>query len=184
MNGVSFARRGLLLDRDGVINADRGYVGTRAQFEFMPGIFPFLRAAQDLGYRLAILTNQSGVARGKYTAEDFEKLTDWMRGELAKEGIAIDLVLACFEHEDGSVAPYNRASFWRKPDPGMVLEAVQRLRLDPTRSAFLGDKMTDMEAAKAGGIGTRLLLADKLPEKSDGVMLVRDFREALKALVA
>lgn len=177
-----FLRRGLLLDRDGIINVDHGYVGNREQFEFMPGIFPFLRAAQDLGYRLAILTNQSGVGRGKYTVADYEKLTAWMRGELAKEGVAIDLILACFEHDEGDVAPYNRPSFWRKPNPGMVLDAVQRLRLDPARSAFLGDKPTDMEAAKAGGIGTRLLLTQKPAQKIEGVTAVRDFNEALEAL--
>jgi len=146
-------RRGLLLDRDGVINIDRGYVGKREQFEFMPGLFDFLRRAQDLGYRLAILTNQSGVARGMYTVADYEKLTGWMLGELAKEGIAIDLVLACFEHPEGTVPEFTRESFWCKPNPGMVLEAVQRLNLDPTRSVFIGDQERDMVAARGGGIG-------------------------------
>src|SRR5580704_17018683 len=130
-------RRGLLLDRDGVINVERGYIGTREEFEFMPGLFPFLNAAQDLGFRLAILTNQSGVARGLYTEAAYEKLTGWMLKELAGQGIAIDLVLACFTHPKGDVAEYTRESFWQKPKPGMVLEAVQRLDLDPARSAFL-----------------------------------------------
>src|ERR1700689_5141022 len=115
-------RRGLLLDRDGVINVERGYIGAREQFEFMPGIFPFLNAAQDLGYRLAVLTNQSGVARGLYTAADYEKLTGWMLKELAGQGIVIDLALACFEHPEGTVPEYARGSFWYKPNPGMVLE--------------------------------------------------------------
>ncbi len=128
-------RRGLLLDRDGVVNVDHHYIGRPEKFEFIPGIFPFLRTVQDIGFRLAIVTNQSGVARELFTPEDFKKVTSYMRGELAKEGIAIDLVLACFEHEDGAAAGYNRQSFWRKPNPGMVLEAVQRMQLDPTRSA-------------------------------------------------
>ncbi|HEU0117028.1 MAG TPA: HAD family hydrolase [Alphaproteobacteria bacterium] len=175
-------RRGLLLDRDGVINVDHGYVGTRAQFEFMPGIFGFLRAAQDRGYRLAILTNQSGVARGNYTARDHENLMAWMLKEMAKEGIAIDLTLACFEHIEGTVPEYRRESFWRKPNPGMVLDAVQKLRLDPARSAFLGDTMRDMEAAQAGGIKTCLWLESKITKAPTGVTLVRNFDEALKAL--
>jgi D-glycero-D-manno-heptose 1,7-bisphosphate phosphatase len=103
-----------------------------------------------------------------------------MLKELSKENIAIDLILACFEHAEGTVQALSRASFWRKPNPGMVLEAVQRLRLDPARSAFLGDKISDMEAAKAGGIGKRLLLVEK-PEKADGV-LVKNFEDALKNL--
>lgn len=175
-------RRGLLLDRDGVLNVDRGYVGKREQFEFLPGLFLFLRAVQDKGFRLAILTNQSGVARGLYTVEDYENLTGWMLKELAGQGIAIDLVLACFEHSEGSVPAYRRESFWRKPSPGMVLDAVQRLRLDPARSAFLGDHERDMQAAMAGGIRTCLLLTDEHKTKRDGVTPVRNYEEALQAL--
>lgn len=175
-------RRALLLDRDGVVNVDHAYVHTREQFEFMPGLFPFLRTAQDMGFRLAILTNQSGVARGKYTAGDYEKLTAWMRGELAKEGIALDLVLACFEYEGGTVPEYARESFWRKPNPGMVLEALQRMRLDPARTAFLGNHIRDMQAAKAGGVGLPLFLIDHPKEKPEGVTIVKNFDEALEAL--
>lgn len=180
----SIKRRGLLLDRDGVINVDHGYVSQQGQFQFLPELFPFLRSAQDLGFRLAILTNQSGVARGMYTVADFEKLTGWMRLELAKQGIVIDLILACFEHDAGNIAPFNRESFWRKPNPGMVLEAVQRLQLDPARSAFIGDKTSDMESAKAGGIGKRLLLTPHASEQTNDVTIVQNFDEALKVLNA
>ena len=174
-------RRGLLLDRDGVINVDHNYVSRPEQFDFIPGIFPFLRAAQERGYRLAVLTNQSGVARGMYTADDFAKLTKWMNGEFAKQGIAIDLVLGCFEHSDGTVAQYKRESFWRKPNPGMVLDTIQQLRLDPARSVFLGDHPRDMQAARTGGIGKCLLLGET-HKPMDGVTIVKNFDEALKAL--
>jgi D-glycero-D-manno-heptose 1,7-bisphosphate phosphatase len=175
-------RRGLLLDRDGVINIDHGYVGSREQFEFLPGLFPFLQTAQDLGFRLAMLTNQSGVARGLYTAEDFERLTAWMQMEIGRHGIAVDLVLACFEHNEASIPVLRRQSFWRKPNPGMVLEAIQRLDLDPARSAFLGDHARDMEAAKAGGIGTRLLLTRDTGPTTQGITAVTDFEGALTVL--
>ena len=174
--------RGLLLDRDGVINVDNGYVGTREQFQFIPGIFPFLRAAQDLGFRLAILTNQSGVARGHYSEADYNELTKWMLGEFAKEGIAIALVLACFEYAEGKVEAYRRPSFWRKPNPGMVLEAMQRLQLDPARSAFLGDYVRDMQAAEGGGIKTRLLFGDSKEPLPTGAVAVRDFDAVLEIL--
>lgn len=175
-------RRGLLLDRDGIINVDRGYVGRREDFEFAPGLFPFLQAAQECGFRLAILTNQSGVARGLYTEEDYNKLTAWMLGEMAKQGIAIDLVLQCFEMKDGTLPRYTRDSYWRKPSPGMVLEAVQQLNLDPARSAFLGDNVRDMEAAQAGGIKTCLYLPHETQEAPPGSVLVKNFDEALKIL--
>jgi D-glycero-D-manno-heptose 1,7-bisphosphate phosphatase len=177
-------RRGLLLDRDGVINVECGYIGTRDRFEFMPGIFPFLNAAQDMGYRLAIITNQSGVARGMYTEADHEKLTAWILKEMAGQGITIDLPLACFEYPGGKVAAYARESFWRKPNPGMVLEAVQRLNLDPARSAFIGDQPRDMEAARLGGIVMRLYLSEDGKDAPEGVKIVKNFDEALKALKA
>jgi D-glycero-D-manno-heptose 1,7-bisphosphate phosphatase len=170
------------LDRDGVINVDHGYVGKPDQFKFMPGVFAFLRTAQDMGFRLAILTNQSGVARGLYTAEDFETTNAWMLKQLAKEGIAIDLVLACFEHPDATVPDYRRDSFWRKPNPGMVLEAIQRLRLDLVRSVFLGDQPRDMQAAQTGGIKNCLWLTEGTEKIPDGVCVVRNYDDALKAL--
>ena len=175
-------RRGLLLNRDGVINVSRGYVGSRASFEFMPGLFPFLKATQDHGFRLAILTNQSGVARGFYTEDDFTTLTAWMLDEFQQQGITIDLVLGCYEHAEGYIPTYTRESYWRKPNPGMMLEAVQRLRLDPARSFFLGDKMRDMDAAAAGGIQHRVLLSQSATP-SEGVVVVRNFDEALTRVV-
>jgi len=149
--------RVLFLDRDGVVNVDRGFVHNRDQFEFMPGLFPFLRAARDDGFRLAIVTNQSGVARGLYTERDYEALTEWMLAALGKEGVSIDLVLACFEHKDGAVDTYRRESFWRKPNPGMILEAAQRLRADLPRSAMIGDNERDALAARTAGVGKILL---------------------------
>ncbi|MDD3030249.1 MAG: HAD-IIIA family hydrolase [Alphaproteobacteria bacterium] len=177
--------RGLLLDRDGVINAEWGYVGSRERFSFLPGLFPFLREARDAGYRLAILTNQAGVAHGLYTEEDFSRLTAYMLEEMAREDIAVDLVLGCFFSAKGSVPAYTRPSFWRKPSPGMVLDAVQRLDLDPIRSAFVGDNLTDMQAARLGGIARRILLTQKqgfdVPEEVRLARTFEDVRAALKA---
>ncbi len=160
-------RRGLLLDRDGVINVDHGYVGAAKDFSFMPGLSPFLRRAQDLGYRLAIVTNQSGVARGYYTRADYDELTAYMLSSLAKEGLAFDLVLACFTHEEGADPALARASFWRKPNPGMILEAAMRLDLDLSASLMVGDKESDMKAGRAAGVGKCVLLGEEktaLPE--------------------
>ena len=89
-------------------------------------------------------------------------------GSLRQQGIGIDLVLGCCEHPDGVLPAYARESYWRKPNPGMVLEAVQRLRLDPARSVFLGDQMRDMEAAKAGGIEWAFAVETRRRGRSDG----------------
>ena len=174
--------RALLLDRDGVINVDHNFVGSVDRFDFMPDLFPFLRSAQDRGYRLAVLTNQSGVARGRYTEADHEAVTAYMIDGLKREGIRIDLTLVSYHHPEGTIAPYARESFWRKPNPGMVLEAVRRLNVDLARSAFLGDSLRDMQAALAGGIKTCLWLTDKAADIPSGVTVVKNYDEALKFL--
>ena len=174
-------KRALFLDRDGVINEDHGYIGTVDRFEFKKGIFDFLRAAQDLGYRLVIVTNQSGVARGMYTEKDHETVTVFMLDGLRKEGIAIDAVETCYEHTKGDVAHYNRESFWRKPNAGMILSAALRLDIDLSRSVMIGDKDSDMLAAQNAGIPTRLFFSQK-ESGPDGVQNVRTFDEALARL--
>ena len=176
--------RALLLDRDGVINVDTAYVGQIERFTFMPDLFPFLRTVQDLGYRLAVLTNQAGVARGFYTESDYHLLTAHMLKSFRRERIDIDLTLACFEHPEGAQAVYARESFWRKPNAGMVLEATRRLDLNPARSAFLGDAWRDMQAAQAGNIGQCLWLTQKQETAPEGITLVRSYSDALKALSA
>ncbi len=151
-------QKALFLDRDGVINAEHGFVGTLATFETMPGIFPLVRTARDLGYRVVVVTNQGGVALKLYTKEAFEILTVAMVGMFAREGVVLDGVFSSFEHP-GTVTPTIRATgFWRKPKPGMIREAAQDLRLDLTRSIMIGDKLTDMQAALAAGVGTPLWL--------------------------
>lgn len=174
-------RRGLFLDRDGVINEDVNFVGTVERFAFKQGIFAFLREAHGLGYCLVVATNQSGVARGLYTAEDHEAVTAHMLAALAREDITIDVVETCYHHKDGVVSPYNRASFWRKPSAGMILDAAQRLGIDLTRSAMIGDRESDMLAAQNAGIPVRLLLSASaaLP---DGAVRIASFDEALVPL--
>jgi D-glycero-D-manno-heptose 1,7-bisphosphate phosphatase len=175
-------RRGLLLDRDGVINIDTGYVGHRADFQFRDGLAPFLRTVQDRGFGLAVVTNQAGVARGYYTPDDYEDLTAFYCQTLREQGVEIELVLACFEHPAGQGA-YARQSFWRKPSPGMVMEATLRCGFDPERSALLGDSRRDMEAALAGGLARGLWLTDKDEAPWDSrLRIVRSFDDALAAL--
>lgn len=174
-------KRALFLDRDGVINIDHGYIGSVERFDFNKGIFDFLRAVQNRGWLLVVVTNQSGVARGKYTEGDHHKVTAHMRACLAKEGITLDGADVCFEHKDG-FPPYNRDSYYRKPNPGMVLAAAQQLNIDLSRSAMIGDKDSDMQAAVNAGVPLRLLLSST-PSNVEGAQTVRSFDEALAALV-
>lgn len=172
----------LLLDRDGVINVDHGYVGAPADFEFMDGIFPLTRAAMNAGYRIVVVTNQSGIARGYYGEADFAALTRHMLAGFAAAGVSIRGVLHCPYYRHGSVAAYARDSFWRKPNPGMILEAARRFGLDLRRSVFLGDSLSDMAAARAAGVGMRLLLAAGPAAEDDGCRAIARLADAQRFL--
>jgi len=167
-------RRGLLLDRDGVINEDHDYVGSIDRFDFKPGLFAFLRRAQEQGYRLVVVTNQAGVGRGYYTVEAYQELTAHMQESLAGYGIHLDLVLASFVHQDSKNPALARESFWRKPNPGMMLEAALRLNLDLARSVMVGDRESDMMAAQAAGVGSCYFLSGR-PCAVPNVCIVPDF---------
>jgi len=135
------------LDRDGVINIDTGYVGKIEDFKFKDGIFELLGLLQDLGFTLFVVTNQSGIARGYYSEDDFYKLTEWMKDELRKKGIEIKDVRFCSHHPD-----ITGECECRKPKPGMILDLAKKYNIDLKNSIMIGDSKRDIEAAKRAGI--------------------------------
>jgi D-glycero-D-manno-heptose 1,7-bisphosphate phosphatase len=160
-------RRALFLDRDGVINVDRGYVHRREAFEFQDGIFDLCRAAQSSGYCMIVATNQAGIARGYYSEADFFELTRWMVGEFAAQAISIARVYYCPYHPIHGIGTYKADSPDRKPRPGMLLRARADLDLDLASSMLIGDKATDIEAAEAAGVGTSILLTSGMADVID-----------------
>ena len=145
--------KALFLDRDGVLNVDRGYVSQIGDFEFVSGVFATLRLAQKLGYKLIVVTNQSGIARGLYTEEEFQGLSTWMLEQLEKEKISIAKVYHCPFHVDGVVPELAIESNLRKPNPGMLLLAQQEHGLDMAKSIMVGDKVSDIEAGQRAKVG-------------------------------
>ena len=143
----------LFLDRDGVLNVDKGYVSRIEDFEWMPGAADCIKAFKARGWFVFIVTNQSGIARGLYTEEDMHTLHDWMRNELAEAGARIDQIYHCPFHQDGEVARYRKDSFDRKPKPGMLLSAMADFPVKREASFLIGDKQTDIDAARAAGVG-------------------------------
>jgi D-glycero-D-manno-heptose 1,7-bisphosphate phosphatase len=154
----------LFLDRDGVINHDSGYTHRIEDFVFRDGIFELCAAAQARGMALVVVTNQAGIGRGLYTEAEFRTLTQWMLARFAERGITITAVEHCPHHPTAGLGEYRRDCARRKPGPGMILDACAAHGLDPALSVMVGDKASDMLAARAAGVGTRILLTDSPAE--------------------
>ncbi len=175
-------RRALFLDRDGVINVDRGYVYKPEDIEFVDGIFDLVAAAVGCGYLIVVVTNQSGIGRGLYSEQDFHRLMDWMKGVfVARHGDLHAVYFSPF-HPDYGVAEYRRISDCRKPAPGMLLRARHELDLDLSQSILIGDQPSDVVAGIAAGVGNVLgLLADAYLDRS-GWHRIATLRDALAHL--
>ena len=145
-------RRALFLDRDGVINVDHGYVGTRERFTFTRTARAAIAAATDAGWHVFIVTNQSGVARGFYDEAAVHALHVWLRDQALMAGGTIDDIRYCPFHPEGTVAEYACTHEWRKPEPGMLLDLIRAWELDPARCLLVGDQPSDLAAATAAGV--------------------------------
>ena len=135
----------LFVDRDGTLIEDPGYIADPEKVRLIPGAAAALRGFHDAGYALILITNQSGIGRGYYGWSDYEAVATRFRDLLAAEGVSFDAELACAH------AP-EAACDWRKPAPGMIREAADRLDLDLAGSVLAGDKLSDLEAGAAAGV--------------------------------
>jgi D-glycero-D-manno-heptose 1,7-bisphosphate phosphatase len=175
----------LFLDRDGVINVDRGYVGRIEEFEFVPGIFELARfAVQELSWPIIVITNQSGIGRGYFDEGAYELVTRYMRDRFRQENAALTHVYHCPYHPEYGIGKYRVDHPWRKPSPGMILQAARDFDLDLPGSVLIGDAVTDIEAATAAGIHARIRFNAKGVHSSAAIphRCIRDLSEAVALL--
>jgi len=140
-------RKALFIDRDGVINVDKVHLFKAEDFEFIDGIFDLCRGYSVAGYLIIVITNQAGIAKGIFTETDFLKLTDWMIKQFQDAWIHISKVYYCPHHPD-----FTGPCKCRKPEPGMIQNAVKEFDLDIKECALIGDMETDLEAGRRAGI--------------------------------
>jgi histidinol-phosphate phosphatase family protein len=156
------ARAGVLLDRDGTIIVDHGYVGSVDRVELIPGAAEAIARFNRAEVPVAVLTNQAGVARGFYGIEDVERVHQFITDQLAASGAHVDLFVSCPYHPDGVVSPFARTSEDRKPRPGMATAAAEALKLDLHASWVVGDRPEDVGLAAAVGASAVYLGTDRI----------------------
>ena len=140
------------LDRDGVINEDFGYVASKRRFKWKKNIIQTIKLLNNNDYRIIVVSNQSGIARGFFSEKDVENLNNWINYKLNEEGAYISKFYYCPYHIDGKIKKYKKKSFLRKPNPGMLFKANEEFKINKSRTFLIGDKNTDIIAASRFGI--------------------------------
>ena len=167
------SKKALFLDRDGVINVEKNYLYKKEDFEFIDGIFELCRYFAQKGYLIFVVTNQSGIARGYYTQEQFLELTAFMEQEFLNNGISIAKTYFCPHHPQ-----ITGECSCRKPKPGMLLEAQKEFNIDVKNSLMVGDKERDIEAAHNAGVLKTYLFSSEI-KTSNATKIVKNLREII-----
>jgi D-glycero-D-manno-heptose 1,7-bisphosphate phosphatase len=174
----------IFLDRDGTINVDHGYVHNIDDFQFIDGVIEACLSLKQMGFALVVVTNQSGIARGKFTEDQFMQLTEWMDWSLADRGVDLDGIYYCPHHPTEGADEYRQTCDCRKPMPGMLLAAQKELNIDMAASYIVGDKIEDLLAGQAAGVGKKVLVKTGKPITAEGQALADWILESLADLPA
>ena len=166
-------QKAVFLDRDGTINVEKNYLFRIEDFEYLPGAKEGMKMLQDNGYKLIIITNQSGIARGYYTEEDYQRLNRWMINDLYDSGINISGTYYCPHHPEAKLDKYKCECKCRKPGISLFEKAISEYSIDVMKSFAIGDKMRDLAICKSyQGINGYLLYSEKCEENDYGIMSI------------
>ena len=150
------------LDRDGVINYDYGHVGSLDRFKYVNGALEAICFLKSCGFRVFVVTNQAGIAKAKYTWDEYQQIMSKIDADLGQYSVTIDDVRACPYHPKAKITKYFHEDHpWRKPNPGMLLDLMQNWNVDTRYSFLIGDNDTDILAAKKAGITGHLFQSQK-----------------------
>ena len=149
----------IFFDRDGVLNEEVGYLWQIEKFTWIDGACDAIKFCNERGLLVVVVTNQGGIARGLYTAEDVDKLHAFMQKSLAQVGAHIDAFYFCPHHPEGVVPEFSIVCDCRKPKPGLILRACEELQIDPAQSILIGDAQRDIDSARAAGLRDGIFFA-------------------------
>ncbi len=180
--------RAVFLDRDGVIIQDVGYLDECDKIKFLPRVRKAIKLLNRSGFKVIVITNQAGVARGYFTEETVKEINEYIHESLAEQGASIDMIYYCPHHIEGTIEEYKKECYCRKPEPGMIEEAVRAFGIDLENSFVIGDKISDIEAGRRTGCKTILLAGEKILKSGDEMTVISDhiapdLYEAVKWLV-
>lgn len=161
--------KAVFIDRDGTINEEVGHLGDVDRFRLYSESARAIRMLNEAGYKVVVITNQAGIAKGYFTEEDVEEIHAHMKAELAKADAHVDAIYYCVHHPEFGDGEYRQACSCRKPEPGMILQAAKDLDIDLSQSYMIGDTAKDMIAGKRAGCRTILVLTGYGKDELNGV---------------
>lgn len=149
--------KAVFLDRDGTIVEDTGYLHEIINIKFLPGVVEAIKSLNENGYKVIVVTNQAGVARGYFDEDAVREVNGFIQQSLSREGAFIDGIYYCPHHAEGVIEEYRKDCYCRKPNPGMIEKAACDFNVDLKLSFMIGDNTTDAEAGIRAGCRTVLL---------------------------
>jgi len=180
--------KAVFLDRDGTIVEDVGYMNSPQQIQFIPGSIEAIKKLNEAGFKVVVITNQAGVARGLITEDMLQTIDKTLHKWILSGGAHLDGLYYCPHHPEHGVHPYKQACECRKPHPGLIKRAHRDLNINLAQSYMIGDKATDVEAGKRAGTKTIYVLTgrgkgekDRLQEKPDHI--AENLADAVKWLL-
>jgi len=176
--------KAVFLDRDGTIIEDVGYLNSPDKISFIPGSIDAVQALNRAGYKVIVISNQSGVARGHFTEDMLQTIDKVIHRGLLHGGAHIDAHYYCPHHPEHGVYPYMQECDCRKPNTGLILQAQNKFDIDLKDSFMIGDKATDIELGKRAGVRTALVKTgygkNEIGRAKDPDHVAADLSEAVK----
>jgi D-glycero-D-manno-heptose 1,7-bisphosphate phosphatase len=148
------SNRAVFVDRDGTIIEDSGYISSPQDVQFLPGSIAAIRQLNQAGYKVIVITNQSGVARGFFGEDMLQTVDKSIHKAVLSGGGHIDAFYYCPHHSEHGVYPYRQECACRKPAPGLIKKAAREHQIDLSRSFMIGDHSCDIAAGQQAGVRT------------------------------